>query len=143
MAKFNKKKIFKQALDVIKEKQCLTIEEVVSFLPCSKTTFYDFFPATSEESEAVKDAIGVNCVKATGAMIRNWIKSDAPPALQMGAMKILGTEEQAHRLNGSKMETTLKGDAEHPISFDDEVGRNKLIAELSQELKHLFVPPTE
>jgi hypothetical protein len=36
--------------------------------------------------------------------------------LQIGLMKLIGTDEEAHRLNGSKQE--LKVDAEQPLFPD-------------------------
>ena len=36
-------------------------------------------------------------------MLSKWYKSDAP-ALQIALMKIISTDEEAHRLNGSKQE---------------------------------------
>jgi hypothetical protein len=36
-------------------------------------------------------------------MRSKWYKSDAP-ALQIALMKIISTDEEAHRLNGSKQE---------------------------------------
>lgn len=130
---YTKRKLFKRALEVAESEQCFFIEEVCCKIPCSKTMFYEKFPVGSNEMNEVKKLLASNRVKTTGTMIRKWVTSDAP-ALQIGAMKILGTKKQAHALNGTKTETTLKGDKENPIQIDDEVGRNKLIAELTAEL---------
>jgi len=130
---YTKRQLYKKALEVADKEQCFFIEEVCCKIPCSKTLFYERFPIGSNEMNEVKRIIANNRVKTTGTMIRKWVTSEAP-ALQIGAMKILGTKKQAHALNGSKQETTLKGDKDHPIEFNDEVSRNKLIAELTKEL---------
>jgi len=130
---FNKKKIYKQALELIKEKECLDIAELIAFLPCSKATFYIFFPKDSDELDLFKEMIDTYKTKACGFMKRKWMNSENP-TLQVAAYKLMGKTQEVHRLNGTKQETTLKGDKDHPIEFNDEIGRNKLIAELTAEL---------
>jgi hypothetical protein len=41
---YDKKKIYEQAEESIKKNNLFFIEDIVAFLPCSKPTFYDFFP---------------------------------------------------------------------------------------------------
>jgi len=130
---FNKKKIYKQAVSLIAEKECLDIAELIVFLPCSKQTFYSFFPKDSDELDLFKELINENKIKACGFMKRKWMKSENP-TLQVAAYKLMGKTHEVHRLNGTKQETTIKGDKDHPIEFNDEVSRNKLIAELTKEL---------
>jgi len=130
---FNKTKIYKLSLKLIVEKECLDIRELIALLPCQTTCFYSFFPADSKESETIKEMINTNKVKACGGLKRKWIKSENA-TLQIAAYKLMGEDEEVHRLNGSKQETTLRGDKDHPIEFNDEVSRNKLIAELTKEL---------
>lgn len=130
---FNKKKIYKLALQIIEEKNILDITELIAFLPCQKSVFYTFFPAESEESEKIKDLISTNKRIACGSLKRKWIGSENA-TLQIAAYKLMGDEDEVHRLSGTKQETTLKGDKDNPIQFDDEIGRKKLIAELSAEL---------
>ncbi len=130
---FNRKKIYKNALAIIEEKECLDITELIAFLPCTRATFYTFFPGDSDDLDTLKELINTNKKVACGMMKRKWIKSENP-TLQIAAYKLMGEDEEVHRLNGSKTETTLKGDKDNPIQFDDEIGRNKLIAELTKEL---------
>lgn len=130
---YNRRKIYKQALEKIKSSNLFFIEDIVALLPCDKTTFYRFFPTESNEYNSIKELLEENKITVKSNMRKKWYESDNP-SLQISLMKIIGTDEEAHRLNGSKQETTLKGDKDHPIQFDDEIGRNKLIAELSAEL---------
>lgn len=96
--------IFEQAKTVAESKKLIWIEEVVAFLPISTTTFYEYFPAKSEESEAIKEIIANNRISLKAAMRKKWYDSENP-TLQVSLMKLLGTEEETHRLNGSKTET--------------------------------------
>lgn len=141
---FVKEKIYKQALKIVKEKKILDIRELINFLPCNKSTFYLFFPAQSEEMETIKENIEDNKIVVCGSLKRKWINSDSP-VLQIAAYKLISSDEEAHRLNGSKTESTIRGDKDNPIEINDEAGRNKLIAELTAELAdHLQnVPKSE
>lgn len=96
--------IFEQAKSVAESKKLIWIEEVVAFLPVSTATFYEYFPAKSEESEAIKEIIANNRISLKAAMRKKWYDSENP-TLQVSLMKLLGTEEETHRLNGSKTET--------------------------------------
>ncbi len=100
---YNKDKIYRQALEVAKDKKCFTVTDVYTFLPCSKSTFYEFFPDASEELDAIKEIIEVNRVEIKSAMRNKWFKSDNA-TLQVALMKLICTDEEAHRLNGSKQE---------------------------------------
>lgn len=127
-----KSKIYKEAQRVIKEKNLFFVEDIIALLPCDKTTFYRFFPPESNESNTIKDLLDQNKVTVKANMRKKWYESENP-SLQISLMKIIGTDEEAHRLNGSRQETTLKGDKENPIQIDDEAGRLRLIAELQSE----------
>lgn len=130
---YSKRKLLKQAVDTAKSKNLFFIEDIVALLPCDKTTFYRHFPPDSNEYNAIKEVLDENRVTIKSNMRKKWYESDSPP-LQIALMKMIATDEEAHRLNGTKQETTLKGDKDNPIAFDDEAGRKKLIAELTAEL---------
>lgn len=100
----DRQKIFDQAKAVAESKKLIWIEEIVSFLPISKPTFYDYFPPDSNELNELKEIIENNRVSLKAAMRKKWYDSENP-TLQVSLMKLLGTEEETHRLNGSKTET--------------------------------------
>ncbi len=100
---YDRNEIFEKAKKEIESKKLIWIEEVISFLPISKPTFYDYFKIDSDELNTLKSLIEDNRVSLKAALRKKWYDSDAP-ALQMGLMKLLGTDEEAHRLNGSKTE---------------------------------------
>ena len=104
---YDKAVIFEKAKKEIEAKKLIWIEEVISFLPISKPTFYDYFKIDSDELNTLKSLIEDNRVSLKAALRKKWYDSDAP-ALQMGLMKLLGTDEEAHRLNGSKTESKVQ-----------------------------------
>jgi hypothetical protein len=107
---YDKIKIFEQAKEAIEKNKLFFIEDILAFIPCSKTTFYEFFPDKSEESNILKDLLGNNKTAVKVSMRSKWYKSENP-TLQVALMKIIATEDEAHRLNGSRTEnkTELSG----------------------------------
>ena len=103
---YKKAELEAQSLDAIKKHNLVFIEDVVSFLPCSKSTFYE---KSLDESDAIKEALEFNKVRLKVNMRRKWYESDNP-ALQMGLYKLIGTEEEAERLNGSKQKLEHSGE---------------------------------
>ena len=103
---YNKDKIYEQALSIIKEKNCLFMEQLMAYLPIVKQTFYDYYPIGSDEMDIIKGLIENNRVRTKHIMQNKWFKSDAP-ALQTALYKLIGTDEEADRLNGSRIKTTI------------------------------------
>ena len=116
---YDRKKIFEQAKEVTVKNKLFFIEDIVSFLPIAKKTFYEYFPIDSNESNALKELLETNKTNVKVAMRSKWYKSDNP-TLQVALMKIIATDDEAHRLNGSKSIVSLEG-GEKPIiiSFED------------------------
>jgi len=116
---YDRVKIFEQAKEVIVKNKLFFIEDIVSFLPIAKKTFYEYFPIDSNESNALKELLETNKTNVKVAMRSKWYKSDNP-TLQVALMKIIATDDEAHRLNGSKSVLSLEG-GEKPIiiSFED------------------------
>lgn len=107
---FNRNKIFKQAKESIEKHKLFFIEDIVAYLPCGKTTFYELFPLGSNELNELKELLEQNRVEIKVSMRSKWYKSENA-TLQLALMKLIGTDEEAHRLNGSsqKIDATTNG----------------------------------
>lgn len=101
---YNKEAIFEQAKQVTKEKNLVFVEEIVSFLPIGKTAFYDFFPPESDKLNELKEIIEENKVGMKAGLRGKWY-TDGNATTEIALYKLLGTDEEAHRLNGSKQVT--------------------------------------
>jgi len=101
--------IHEDALRLAEEKECMFIEHLISYLPISKATFYDYFKKDSNELNAIKEIIDKNKVSKKGKMYKKWFDSENA-TLQVALMKLISTDEEAHRLNGSsqKLDATNK-----------------------------------
>lgn len=101
--------LLRTALEAIEKNKLFFVEDVVAYLPCTKATFYDHFPVESDELNLIKEALNQNRVEIKVSMRSKWFKSDNP-TLQVALMKIIATDEEAHRLNGSRQEVDVKTD---------------------------------
>lgn len=112
MAEHDLEAMFEEAKRLIIEKKLFFVEDVVALLPIHKATFYKYYPLNSNELNELKELMSRNKVEVKSAMRSKWFKSDNP-TLQVALMKLIGTEEEAHRLNGSNHK--ISGDKDNPL----------------------------
>jgi hypothetical protein len=100
---YDKKKIFEQAKEAITKYKLFFIEDVVAWLPIAKKTFYEFYPIESNECNELKDMLEQNKVEVKSALRSKWFKGNNP-LTQMALYKLIGTEEEYHRIASTKTE---------------------------------------
>ncbi len=105
----------KKALEAIEKHKLFFIEDIVAFLPCGKVTFYEH---KLNELNSIKDALEKNRVEVKSAMRSKWYKSDAP-ALQIALYKLIGTDEEADRINSQHIKADVKTTEIKGITFDE------------------------
>jgi hypothetical protein len=107
------------ALTAIKKNDLVFIEEVISYLPCSKQTFYDH---DLDKLDSIKDALEKNKVSIKAGLRKHWKKTDASPALQIALYKLIGTEAESDRINSQKSTLDINHDFKKglKIGFDDD-----------------------
>lgn len=115
---YDKQKLYDQAIQEIQDKKLYFIEDVIAYLPCSKPTFYDYFKVDSNEFNNIKRELESNRIATKVKLRKKWEDSQSAP-LQIGLMKLLGTEEEVDRLNGSKqkIDHTTNGESINIISL--------------------------
>lgn len=97
-----KKEVYeKEIVKIIKDNNLFIISDIFAYYTGIQSS--QFYNLELEKSVKIKKAIDDNKVKTRQSMKNKWFKSDNA-TLQIGLMKIVGTEEDAHRLNGSKQE---------------------------------------
>ncbi|MDR4892294.1 MULTISPECIES: hypothetical protein [unclassified Chryseobacterium] len=106
---YKKKEIYDKATEAIVKHKLFFIEDVVSFLPISKKTFYKYFPLESNESNELKELLEKNRVELKVSMRSKWYKSNSP-ALQMALMKLIATPEELKKLSMTYQETEHSGE---------------------------------
>lgn len=105
---YDRRKIFEQAKEMIVKHKLIFMDEVPDFLPCARSTFYDFFPDGSDELDTLKRLISVNKTHLKTSMRAKWYESEAP-ALQMALMKLTATPEELRKLSMNHTDITTNG----------------------------------
>ena len=89
--------LFKTAIEQIKKHKLFFIEDIIAFLPCHKSTFYEHFPNESDYYKKMFEELEKNRTELKVSMRSKWYKSNAP-ALQMALMKLICTDEERKKL---------------------------------------------
>jgi hypothetical protein len=100
---YDRTKIYEQAQQLIKDKKLFFIEDVVTLLPCDKTTFYRFFEVESNEYNTIKELLDKNKIDVKNGLRNKWYNGNNP-LTQMALYKLIGTEEEYHRIASTKTE---------------------------------------
>ena len=106
---YNKEKLYKQSLEAIEKHNLFSIEDVISFIPCSKPTFYEHFPIDSNELNTIKEALEDNKIK-TKVEIRAELKKSKKAAEHLALYRLIATPEEHQKLNQSYIDHTSKGE---------------------------------
>ena len=115
---YDKLEIFKKAKEVTVKNKLFFIEDIVSFLPCDKTTFYRFFPTDCNEYNELKELLDQNKTELKVSMRSKWYKSNAP-ALQMALMKLICSDDERKKLAMTYTEAEVKTKGDVNITFGE------------------------
>jgi hypothetical protein len=121
--KYNKEKLFQQAKEAVLKNNLIFIEEIVSFLPCSKQTFYEYFPLGSDELDEIKAIIEDNSVTIKSGLRNKWYESDNP-TLQIALYRLTSRDDEHKKLNQSYIDHTSKNE-KIDNKFEIEILTNK------------------
>lgn len=107
---YDKKKILKDAIELIEKHHLVFIDDVVSLLPISKKTFYLWFTPESDELHEIKRLLDKNRISMKSNMRKKWYQSENA-TLQVALMKLIATDDEAARLSGTPREQKQDKDA--------------------------------
>jgi hypothetical protein len=97
---YNTQELTELSLKAIEEHSLLFIGDIFAYVPFSKATFYNH---KLEQLDDIKSALGKNRSDMKVKMRKKWYESDNA-TLQIGLMKLISDDDEAHRLNGTKRE---------------------------------------
>jgi len=131
---YDKQQIYKQAEEQVKANNLFYIEDIVAFLPISKTTFYEFYPAESYELNALKSLLEINKVKTKSSIRAKLYKSNKASEL-LALYRLIATPDEHQKLNQSYVDHTTKGRAINvKYSEISEEDKEKLRSSFEDEL---------
>ena len=99
--------LLKTAKEAIIKNRLIFIEDIIAFLPCHKSTFYEHFPTESDNYKTMFDMLETNRTTLKVSMRSKWYTSNAP-ALQMALMKLIATPEELKKLSMQFIESENK-----------------------------------
>lgn len=117
---YNKKKIFQQAKDAIIKHKLFFVDDIIAYLPCSRSTFYEW---KMDKSDELKELLHQNRTSLKVSMRSKWYNSNSP-ALQMALMKLIATEDELKKLSMQFIESENKNTNESTTTIkwgDNEV----------------------
>ncbi|MBQ1484975.1 MAG: hypothetical protein IIZ44_00810 [Muribaculaceae bacterium] len=104
---YDRDEIFQQAQAAIRDHNLFFAADIIAFLPISETTYYEFFPPKSEESECLKKMLEANKIR-TKASIRNKLYKGKGGDL-IALYKMICTDEERKALSMSYVENKHSG----------------------------------
>jgi hypothetical protein len=105
---FKRKDIFEQSKVLIEQNKLIFVADLIALLPCSESTFYNFFPNDSKELNELRDLINNNRVTLKVSMRNKWYKSEAP-VLQLSLYKLIATPDELKALSMQHTDITTQG----------------------------------
>ena len=110
--------LLKTAKEAIIKNRLIFIEDIIAFLPCHKSTFYEHFPNESDNYKTMFDMLETNRTTLKVSMRSKWYTSNAP-ALQMALMKLICNDEERKKLSMQYTENTIEVNERQPIFGDN------------------------
>lgn len=107
---YDTNKLFKQAIEIIKTREVLTIEGVVALMPCTKTTFYDHFSVDSNELNSIKEELNKRKVEAKEKLIKIMRSPLGSPSERIFLYKLLADREEKESI----YDTSIRAAVEAP-----------------------------
>ena len=114
---YDKKKIFEQAKEVVIKHKLFFIEDIVSFLPINKSTWYEWFPIDSNESNEIKELLEQQRTELKVSMRSKWYKSENA-TLQITLMKLICTDDERKKMAMNYTENEHSFNKEAPLIID-------------------------
>lgn len=105
---YDKTKIFEQAKELTVKHKLFFVEDIIAMLPCSKSTFYEFYPEGSDELDILKELIDTNRITIKVGLRKKWNDSEAP-ALQLSLYKLICSNEERKNLSMTHADVTTDG----------------------------------
>ena len=107
MALYDKNELIAKAKKAIKENNLFFIEDIVAWLPCVKSTFYEYFPADSDEMNELKAMLEENKIKTKSAIRAKLFRSDKAGEL-LALYRLICDSDERRMLNQQYIEMEAK-----------------------------------
>jgi len=110
---YKKIDMIKQSLKAIEENELVFIEEIITFVPFNRATFYNH---ELDKLDTIKKALTDNRIKIKAGLRKDW-RISKHPVLQIALYRLLATEDEYDRLILQKFDHTTRGKSINPINM--------------------------
>ncbi len=109
---YNYKDLEDQAVNAINKHKLFFNEDIIAYLPCSSSTFYDY---DLEKSERIKEALTKVKTDIKVSQRSKWYKSESA-TLQIALYKLIANDEERTRLTQQQLQHS--GEVKHKNQID-------------------------
>lgn len=95
---YKTQELLNTAMEAVKKHKLFFIEDIIAFMPCHKSTFYEHFPNESDNYKKMFAELEKNRTEIKTSMRKKWYDSENA-TLQMGLMKLICTDEERKKLS--------------------------------------------
>jgi hypothetical protein len=106
---YDKAKLYEQAKEAIEKNNLFFIEDIVAFIPCGRSWFYENFKDGTDEMDTIKSMLENNRIKTKSSIRAKLYKSDKASEL-LALYRLIATPEEHQRLNQQYIDHTSKGE---------------------------------
>jgi len=106
---YDKAKLYEQAKEAIEKNNLFFIEDIVAFIACGRSWFYENFKDGTDEMDTLKEMLEQNKIKTkSGIRAKLWKSEKAAELLAL--YRLIATPEEHQKLNQSYIDHTSKGE---------------------------------
>jgi len=106
---FDRDSIYEKAKAVARGKNLFFVQDVVGFLPCTRRTFYRYFPDGSDELESIHEILYDNRIQTKSNIRRKLYDSNRASEL-LALYKLIATPEERAALSMQHFDHTSGGE---------------------------------
>jgi len=105
---YKKEELFEQAKKAIEDNPLFFIEDIVAFLPCTKSTFYKHFPLESDEINELKELLSMNKIQTKVGIRAKLFKENTGGLLAL--YRLICDPDERRMLNQQYIDHTTKNE---------------------------------
>ena len=113
---YNKEDLFEQAKEAIKNNNLFFFSDVIAFLPCHPTTFYEYFRPDEKEHTELREMLEANKIRTKSSIRAKLFKSSKAAEL-LALYRLICTPEEHRLLNQQYIENKIEGGSGMTINF--------------------------
>jgi len=97
---YDKNKIYNQVKEAIEKHNLFFIEDIVAFIPCGRSWFYENFKDGTDEMDTIKEMLEQNKIRTKSSIRAKLYKSEKAGEL-LALYRLIATPEEHRKLNQS------------------------------------------